>query len=728
MDQVERVTLGRSDEADVKGPAGPPPASSTPNSNDEGIPPWPVGGVAGSLLNREVSWLDFNARVLAQAEDRTVPLLERARFLAIASRALDEFFQVRVGGLKKQIDAKVAVAANSSGSAEHLLELRQRVELLYQRQSAAYHNGLVRPLEAAGIAITDWDALDERDHSHLHRVFEERIFPVLTPLAVDPTHPFPYISSLSLNLVVIIADPSEPDQRIARVKVPPLLARFVALPDNRRFTPVEQVIAAHLDRLFPGMTVVSHHVFRLTRNADYELDEDEDDNLIDAVRAVLMQRRRSPLVARLEVDAGTPESLQYLLCRELGIDSQDVFTVSAPLDLGGLFELAKLDRPELRYPAWVAVTPGVLEQHDPDSPVDFFAALREQQVLVHHPYDLFDTTVERFIEMAAEDAHVLAIKQTLYRTSGPVSSIIRSLTRAAEAGKQVVALVELTARFDEQANINWAQVLEEAGVHVVYGTVGLKTHAKVALVVREEHGTIRRYCHVGTGNYNRDTSRAYEDIGLLSADELLGADISELFNSLTGYSRQRRYRRLHVAPIAMRKGLLELIRREGDRGSAGRIVIKVNNLVDEEVITALYTASQSGADIDLIVRSICCLRPGVPGLSENIRVRSVIARYLEHSRILRFGADPRDADYLISSADLMPRNLDRRVEVALPIRSAELRARLDEIIQINLRDNILAWQLRSDGTWERTPESDGADSQVLLQELAQRRRQADGAA
>jgi len=548
------------------------------------------------------------------------------------------------------------------------------------------------------------------------------MFPVLTPLAVDPAHPFPYISSLSLNLIVTVADPRAPERRIARVKVPPLLSRFVGLPDNRRFVPVEQIIAAHLDRLFPGMTVISHHVFRLTRNADYELDEDEDDNVIEAVRAVLMQRQRSPLVVRLEVDESTPDALRNVLCRELGIDSQDVFSVNSPLDLGGLFELVKLDRPDLKYPVWLPVTPSALEQRDPDTPADIFAALREQQVLVHHPYELFDTTVERFIGTAAEDPHVLAIKQTLYRTSGPVSPIIHALTRAAEAGKQVVALVELTARFDEQANINYAQVLEEAGVHVVYGTVGLKTHAKVALVVREEHGVIRRYCHVGTGNYNRDTSRVYEDIGLLSADELLGADVSELFNSLTGYSQQRRYRRLHVAPIAMRKGLLELIRREGERGTQGRIIIKVNNLVDEEVIGALYSASQNGADTDLVIRSICCLRPGVPGLSENIRVRSVIGRYLEHSRILRFGADVGDADWLISSADLMPRNLDRRVEVALPIRSQELRKRLDEIIQINLRDDVLAWQLEPDGSWRRTPPAGGVDSQVLLQELAMRRR------
>jgi polyphosphate kinase len=467
--------------------------------------------------------------------------------------------------------------------------------------------------------------------------------------------------------------------------------------------------------------VVAHHVFRLTRNADYQLDEDEADDLLEAVRAVLQQRRRSPLVIRLEVGVDMPETLVELLIRELGIEPADVYPIRSPLDLGGLFDLYRLDRPDLKYRPVTPVTPRRFDPRGADvNDIDIFRGLREEQILVHHPYDSFDTTVEAFIERAAEDPHVLAIKQTLYRTSGQASPIIRSLTRAAESGKQVVALVELTARFDEQNNINWAEVLEDAGVHVVYGTVGLKTHAKVTLVVREEQGGIRRYCHVGTGNYNRDTARLYEDLGLLTGDAAVGADVGELFNTLTGYSRQHRYRKLLVAPTSMRSALLELINREAGR-KQGRIIIKANNLVDPQVIEALYEASGTGTEIDLVVRSICCLRPGVPGMSENIRVRSLVGRYLEHSRILRFGRDPRDADFYISSADLMPRNLDRRVEVAVPIRSSELRSRLDEILDANLRDDVQAWELGADATWTKVPTREGIDAQVRLQVLAQRR-------
>jgi polyphosphate kinase len=502
--------------------------------------------------------------------------------------------------------------------------------------------------------------------------------------------------------------------------VPPLLSRFVVLPDGERFVPIEQVIAAHLHPLFEGMRVVAHHVFRLTRNADYTIDSDEADDLVEAVRAILKERRRSPLVVRLEVGSDMPPEVVDLLARELEIQHQDVYTVSAPLDLGGLFDVCKLDRPDLKYRSWVPVTPPRFA-HDLGGDGDLFRVLREGQILVHHPYDSFEHTVEAFIAQAAEDPAVLAIKQTLYRTSGPVSPIIRSLTRAAEAGKQVVAMVELTARFDEQNNINWAEVLEDAGVHVVYGTVGLKTHAKVTLVVREESGGIRRYCHIGTGNYNRDTARVYEDLGLLTSDPALGADVGELFNSLTGYSRQARYRKLLVAPDSMRPAVLRLIRRETERGEAGRIVIKVNNLVDPEMIGALCLASQAGVQIDLIVRSICCLRPGVPGLTENIRVRSLVGRYLEHSRILRFGRDGKDSDYYISSADLMPRNLDRRVEAAVPIRAPELRARLDQVLDINLSDDTLAWELGSDGEWRRASKGAGVDTQVRLQEVALRR-------
>jgi polyphosphate kinase len=658
--------------------------------------------------------------VLAQVEDESLPLLERARFLAIASRALDEFFQVRVGGLKQLAAGLESAASDPHGPQAQIRAIRLKVVELYARQARAFLHGLVPHLDSHGIRFSDWSSLDEDDRAYLDKVFEERIFPVLTPLAVDPGHPFPYISSLSLNLMVVVVDPASHEQRIARIKVPPLLSRFVVLPDGERFVPIEQVIAAHLHPLFEGMRVVAHHVFRLTRNADYTIDSDEADDLVEAVRAILKERRRSPLVVRLEVGSDMPPEVVDLLARELEIQHQDIYTISAPLDLGGLFDVCKLDRPELKFRSWVPVTPPRFA-HDLGGDGDLFRVLREDQLLVHHPYDSFEHTVEAFIAQAAEDPAVLAIKQTLYRTSGPVSPIMRSLTRAAEAGKQVVAMVELTARFDEQNNINWAEVLEDAGVHVVYGTVGLKTHAKVTLVVREEPGGIRRYCHIGTGNYNRDTARVYEDMGLLTSDPALGADVGELFNSLTGYSRQARYRKLLVAPDSMRPALLRLVRRETERGEAGRIVIKVNNLVDPEMIAALCLASQAGVQIDLIVRSICCLRPGVPGLTDNIRVRSLVGRYLEHSRILRFGRDGKDSDYYISSADLMPRNLDRRVEAAVPIRAPELRARLDQVLDINLSDDTLAWELGSDGEWRRVSKGAGVDTQIRLQEIALRR-------
>jgi polyphosphate kinase len=670
------------------------------------------------LIDRELSWLDFNGRVLAQVEDEGLPLLERARFLAIASRALDEFFQVRVGGLKQLAAGLESAATDPLGPQAHIRAIRPKVVDLYARQGRAFLESLLPQLDQRGIRFCDWSSLDDDDRAYLDKVFEDRIFPVLTPLAVDPAHPFPYISSLSLNLMVVVVDPSSHEQRIARIKVPPLLSRFVVLPDGERFVPIEQVISAHLQPLFEGMQVVAHHVFRLTRNADYQLDSDEAEDLVEAVRAVLKERRRSPLVVRLEVGAGMPAEMVDLLARELEIDADDVYAVAAPLDLGGLFDVCRLNRPDLKYRPWVPITPPRVAHDLGSSEGDLFRDLREEHLLVHHPYDSFEHTVEAFIGLAAEDPQVLAIKQTLYRTSGPVSPIIRSLTRAAEAGKQVVALVELTARFDEQNNINWAEVLEDAGVHVVYGAVGLKTHAKVTLVVREEPGGIRRYCHIGTGNYNRDTARIYEDLGLLSADPALGADVGELFNSLTGYSHQAKYRKLLVAPGTMRPALLRLIRRETERGEAGRIVIKVNNLVDPEMIAALCAASQAGVEIDLIVRSICCLRPGVPGISERVRVRSLVGRYLEHSRILRFGRDPRDAEYYISSADLMPRNLDRRVEAAVPIRSPDLRARLDEILEINLSDDTLAWELGSDGEWRRVRGDAHNDTQVRLQEVA----------
>jgi len=674
----------------------------------------------GRYINRELSRLDFDARVLALAEDPSIRLLERARFLAIFSRNLDEFFQVRVGGLVTQQRAGVeALSPDGMTPAQQLSAIRQRVRGLVARQSRVFLDEIVPALEAAQIRFVAWDDLDPAGRAHVDRVFEESIFPVLTPLAVDPAHPFPYISNLSLNLAVVVRDQTANDRRVARLKVPPLLPRFLALPDNERFVALEQVIAAHLGRLFAGTEIVAAYPFRLTRNADFQLEEEAED-LLEAVQGVLTRRRRSPEAVRLEVDRSATEEVISVLTRELDLHDEDVYVVDGPLDLGGLFELYALDRPDLKDPAWKPMTPPRLAAAATEDAPDIFRVLRAGPLLVHHPYDSFETTVEAFIEQAAADPQVLAIKQSLYRTSGPVSPIVRALAHAADAGKQVVALIELTARFDEQANIEWAQMLEEAGVHVVYGIVGLKTHCKVTLVVRQEEGVIRRYCHVGTGNYNPDTARMYEDLGLLSADPQLGADLSELFNSLTGYSQQARYRRLLVAPTTLRSALLSLIQAESEKPD-GQITLKVNSLTDPEMIDALYAAAERGTRIDLIVRGMCCLRPGVPGLSETVRVRSIVGRYLEHSRIYRFGSDPRSAEYFIGSADLMHRNLDQRVEVVAPVLPEQLRMRLAEILDVCLADDVLAWELSPDGTWVKVPRVRGVSTHTRLQELAIRR-------
>jgi len=539
----------------------------------------------------------------------------------------------------------------------------------------------------------------------------------LTPLAVDPAHPFPYISHLSLNLAVMVSDPSLGQMRFARVKVPPLLPRFVALPGAGRFIALEQVIALHLDALFPGMQVVSQHPFRVTRDADLDLVDDEASDLLAAIQNELRRQQRKASVVRLEVDVAMSEEVLGLLMRELDLERSDVYPVAGLLDLSDLWAIYALERPDLKDEAWTPMTQARLQGVDNQS-ADFFKVLSEGDVLVHHPYDSFSTSAEAFIDQAAQDPHVLAIKQTLYRTSGPVSPIVRALIRAAESGKQVVALVELKARGDEQANIAWAQALEQVGVHVVYGVVGLKTHAKVTLVVRSEPSGIRRYVHVGTGNYNPKTAQIYEDVGLLSADPELGGDVSELFNFLTGYSRQRRFGRPMVAPVGLRSGIIRLIRREADRPGRGRIIIKVNSLVDTDVVEALYDASQAGVDIDLIVRGPCSLRPGVAGLSERIRVRSLVGRFLEHSRILRFGPDGAEAQYFIGSADLMPRNLDRRVEAMVPVDEPRLQAQLGEILTTVLEDDVLAWELQADGTWVKVPTRNGINAQRAFQELA----------
>jgi polyphosphate kinase len=678
------------------------------------------GGAPEALvyLNRELSWLQFNERVLAMAEDPTQPVLERARFLAIFQDNLDEFFQVRVAGLMEQLAAAVS-GSNPDGlsPATQLRAIRTMVRTL-----AGRHAGLFGELTAAladhGVRFSAWEALTVADRDHLVHLFETQVFPVLTPLAVDPAHPFPYISNLSLNLAVLVREPGAPDLRFARVKIPPILPRFLLLPDGERFVPLEQVVAAHLDQLFPGLEVVEHHAFRVTRNADFEVEEAEADDLMLAIESELT-RRRFGRVVRLEVGPDTSAAVLDLLVRELEITPDEVSVLPGPLDLSGLSKLYDLDRPDLKADRHVPVTQPRLTS-PPGERFDVFAAIRDGDILVQHPYDPFATSVQAFVEQAAHDPDVLAIKLTLYRTSGSDSPIVRALLDAAASGKQVVALVELRARFDEEANIGWARTLEEAGVHVAYGVVGLKTHTKIALVVRREGQGVRRYAHIGTGNYNHRTARAYEDIGLLTADAALGADLTDLFNVLTGYSRRSRYRKLVVAPTGFRTRMLELIEREA-AAEDGHIVAKMNSLVDPALIDALYAASAAGTRIDLAVRGVCCLRPGLPGRSETIRVRSIVGRYLEHSRVYRFGSPARGFDHLIGSGDWMPRNLDRRVEALTPIEDRALQARLEEILAVVFADDLLAWELQPDTTWRRVPTVAGVDSQRTLQARARER-------
>ena len=676
----------------------------------------------GRYLNRELSWLDFNGRVLALASDPNVPLLERAKFLAIYSQNLDEFFQVRVAGLKDQVAAGVTTATPDGRTpAQQLLDLRDGADRLNETALSVFAHEIVPALREVGIVFSSWEDLDDDDRKYLDEVFEERIYPVLTPLAVDPGHPFPYISDLSLNLAVVVRDPVTLARRFARVKVPLLLPRFVVMPDGERFVALESVIAAHLGSLFPGMEIEGHYPFRVTRNADLTLEDEEADDLLAAVEFEL-RRRRFGRAVRLEVDTSMSDEIRELLERELDVDAEDVYQYDGPIDLGGLWSLHALDRPDLKDPVWVPVTQARLARDD-DEQVNFFREIRQGDILMHHPYSSFATSVEEFIRQASVDPKVLAMKLTLYRTSGD-SSIIQSLIRAAERGKQVAALVELKARFDEEKNIEWARELEKAGVHVVYGLVGLKIHTKTTLVVREEQDGMRRYCHIGTGNYNPKTARLYEDLGLLTCDPDIGADLTQLFNFLTGYGRDVEYRKLLVAPHDLRPRIAELIANEASHGSAGRMVLKMNSLVDAEMIDALYAASQAGASIDLIIRGICCLRPGVPGLSENIRVRSIVGRYLEHARIYHFahGSADGSAAYYIGSADLMPRNLDRRVEALVPVDDPSLREQLDEIIEVELADDVLAWTLGADCTWHKESVVGGVDSHRRLQELALSRR------
>jgi len=683
-----------------------------------------VAPVTSRYINRELSRLDFDERVLAMAEDARLPVLERVRFLAIFSQNLDDFFQVRVAGLKEQVLAAVAAASPDGLSPlEQLKAIRARVEGLVDRQVALYRREIAPALAEAGIAIVRREDVSKRELAQLHTVFQKQIFPVLTPLAVDPGHPFPYISHLSLNLAVRVRDPQRPRQpRFARVKVPPVLPRFIPLVEGERYVPLEDVIALHLPALFPGMDIVAHHPFRVTRDGDLDDVDSDAEDLLAAIQTELRRRRRHARVVRLEVDPGMSAEVLDLLVRELELQPSDVYQLDGLLDMGSLSALTHLDRPDLKEETWTPTTQPRLRGIGAEAP-DLFAVLRAGDVLAHHPYDSFATSVEALIDQAASDPEVLAIKQTLYRTSGPGSPIVRALIRAAERGKQVVALVEIKARGDEQANIGWARALEEANVHVVYGLLGLKTHAKVTLVVRREGAHIQHYLHVGTGNYNPSTARAYEDVSLLSADSDLGADVTEVFNLLTGYSRQTHYRKLMVAPTNLRAGISQLIEREAVVG--GRIIIKVNNLVDQEIIDSLYAASQGGAHVDLLVRSMCSLRPGVLGLSERIRVRSIVGQFLEHSRIFCFGNGGRP-EYYLGSSDLMPRNLDRRVEAVVPVSDPRLRQRLQQILDIELADDVLAWELGPDGSWRRVPSVHGLNSQNRFKELALERAHGNG--
>ena len=650
-------------------------------------------------LNRELSWLDFGDRLLDLVADDRLPLLERVRFLTIFADGLDEFFQVRVAGLEDQVAAGLrARSPDGMSPREQLAAITTRATELVGRHSHLFRHEVAPALTAAGVELSDWHALDESDRRHLAHRFHQQIFPVLTPLAVGQGHPFPYISNLSLNLVVRVSSPLTGEERMARVKVPSLLPRLVPLPDGRRFVPVEQLVAAHLDSIFPAMCIEEHQVFRVTRNVDLSVDEDEADDLLAALELEL-HRRRFGQTVRLEISSGISTDLLEMLMAEVEVPEDSVYLSDAPLDLGGLADLVELDRPDLSAEPWTPVTPSSFA-----GGVDLFTVLGQRDVLVQHPYESFSGSVEALVAAAAEDPAVLALKQTLYRT-GTDSPVVASLIRATQAGKQVTAVVELQARFDEQANIAWARALEEAGVQVIYGLATLKTHAKICLVIRREGDQVRRYCHFGTGNYNAATARAYEDLGLFTADPEIGAEIGELFNLLSGSGEPPPFRRLMVAPLTLRSGLVEAIERESRAGADGRIVLKTNGLTDPDVIDALYRASRAGVSVDLVVRGRCCLRPGVPGLSEGIRVRSIVGRYLEHSRVFCFGGlAGRPVRVWLGSADLMERNLDRRVEVVVPIADPGLQRRLAGLLDWALLDQANSWELRSDGRWVRVAE------------------------
>jgi polyphosphate kinase len=707
---------------------------ATDSLDDDYESEWVDDGTLPSdrYLDRELSWLAFNTRVLELGEDPDVPLLERANFLAIFASNLDEFFMVRIAGLKRRILTGLAVPTNIGRAATNVLaDIQDRAQELQERHATAFRD-LVKPqLDSAGIHIETWADLDAADRERVDEIFALQIFPVLMPLAVDPAHPFPYISGLSLNLSIRVRNPKTAKEEFARLKVPSMLPRFVQLPDDGsgqiRFIPLEDLISNHLGDLFPGMEILEHHEFRVTRNEDVEIEEDESENLIQTLERELLRRRFGPPI-RLEITDDMDEVTLGLLVRELDITEQEVYRLPAPLDLAGLFEITKIDRPELKYRKHVPTTSVSLLPTETNAMPDVFASIDRRDILLHHPYESFATSVQTFLEQAAVDPGVLAIKMTLYRTSGD-SPIVEALIQAAEEGKAVLALVEIKARFDESANISWARKLEKAGVHVVYGLVGLKTHCKLALVIRQESGVLRHYSHIGTGNYNPKTSRIYEDLGLLTADDQVGKDLTRLFNELSGYAIEKKFKRLLVAPLHLRKGLLKRIKVEADNAKAGLpsgIRIKLNSIVDEAIIDGLYRASSAGVPIDLVVRGICVLRPGIQGLSENIRVRSVLGRYLEHSRIFSF-VNAGDPQVFIGSADMMHRNLDRRVEALVRLTDTDHLREIDELFELALSDATSSWSLNADGDWTRHSRAeDGSPLQdmqnVLMRQISTRKR------
>ena len=655
---------------------------------------------ADRFLDRELSWLAFNQRVLELAADEDMPLIERAKYLAIFASNLDEFFMVRVAGLKRRIATGIAVKSSSGGAPREVHEsvLAQSYALMTEH-AHTFKNSVLPALVANGIEILRWEELTPEEQTAMSKLFIEQVFPVLTPLAVDPSHPFPYISGLSLNLAVVVRNPESGNELFARVKVPPLLPRFIKV-STQRFVPLEDMISGHMEMLFPGMEIVAQHAFRVTRNEELEVEEDDAENLLQALERELMRRRFGPPV-RLEVEHTFDPHVLEMLISELGVTENEVFKVTGPLDLRGLFELAKLDRDDLKAVPFVPHTNSVLTTVETAIAPDVLEIMRNHDVLLHHPYDSFSTSMQLFLEQAAQDPNVLAIKQTLYRTSGD-SPIVDALIAAAEAGKQVLAVVEIKARFDEQNNIDWARKLEEAGVHVVYGIVGLKTHAKLCLVVRNDGGRLNRYVHIGTGNYNPKTARMYEDFGLLTTDREVGDDVASLFNLLSGYGVQGDFNRLLVAPKELRSGLLERINKEAANARAGmpaRIRIKCNSILDEALVDALYRASQAGVSVDLVIRGICTVRPGVPGLSENIRVRSILGRFLEHSRAFEFYNDG-EIETWIGSADLMHRNLDRRVEALVRLNPND-GASVSKVLDLAMAPTTASWHLDGEGTWTR---------------------------